>query len=1068
MATDIERLVLQLSADVRGYQKALDRASRDTDRTARGIETRFNRMNRNINSSFSNLKTGIGSFGAGVIGGLVSAQTVRQIGQVIKSVADLKDSADKAGTSAEALQALSFVGKQAGVETDTLTTALAKLNKTVGEARTKGNDLKKIFDANNLTFSDDPAENFRKIAGLIKNARNEQDAAVIGAAAFGKAYVDLLPLLKQGEEALRAGEKAARDSGAVISNELVAAADEFDDRWTAAWTSFAGNAKSALLQTLTGLDFITKHPVFTTKAVIQGLTGIDTGLEEQKILETQGPAAAAAFRTQKELLNLTKQRIEIEKQIADLQINGGTQAAVDALRRQLDAVNLGIADAQKRLGARADKLSDLTEIKAPIELELADLERQKDALQQKLNETELAIQATVTGGVDTSSIDSSILVIENRIAELNKEIAVKVNIDTGESLAEVDRLKSELLAVQTRLTTLQQQRIDLIGAGSAQSGSLKEMEGQLKAIEDQAAAAKARLDELRQFDPGRTNTAAQEEAAQLEQTLIGFAEQREQIEKRIQAIKSATATSPQLTAYQQELDAVIAKIKELQAELAKVNGQFGAITSGPGPTFERTGRGGFPAQQSIVPIKPESGATDRLDKSIGKFEEVIDKFARDVSQAESGGRATAKNPLSTATGLGQFIESTWIDLFRKNFPDRAANLSREGILALRTNAQVSFDLIKAYARENANVLKAAGQSVTEANLQLSHFLGPKGAVDVLKAAPGTPVNQVLPQNVIQANQSVLGGGKTVDDVIRYAEARVRATEADKAGKQAFDELIASQQQGVGAAQLENQLFGDTSLAAEQLRVEFQLLAEAKRALGRELLPDEVAKIKETAGAMAEQTVRARELADAQEQTARSAEDMARANEEARQTMEAIGGAFKGALQGFINDLIQGKSLTDALRDSLINLGQSLLNIALDNLFKGFGSGLAGGSGGGGILGSLFHAGSTAAGSGGPSRRVSREAFIGAPRYHSGGIAGFKPGELPAILKRGEPIGPEAVDAAARKLIALGGSKLIPRNDNRSVTVNNQFVIPTERAAMQSQNQIAQKSADALGRARRVA
>ncbi|WP_051301892.1 hypothetical protein [Sedimenticola selenatireducens] len=40
---------------------------------------------------------------------------------------------------------------------------------------------------------------------------------------------------------------------------------------------------------------------------------------------------------------------------------------------------------------------------------------------------------------------------------------------------------------------------------------------------------------------------------------------------------------------------------------------------------------------------------------------------------------------------------------------------------------------------------------------------------------------------------------------------------------------------------------------------------------------------------------------------------------------------------------------------------------------------------------------------GPVRQVSPLAFVNAPRYHSGGIAGIKPDEVPAVLKRGEEV-----------------------------------------------------------------
>jgi tape measure domain-containing protein len=52
---------------------------------------------------------------------------------------------------------------------------------------------------------------------------------------------------------------------------------------------------------------------------------------------------------------------------------------------------------------------------------------------------------------------------------------------------------------------------------------------------------------------------------------------------------------------------------------------------------------------------------------------------------------------------------------------------------------------------------------------------------------------------------------------------------------------------------------------------------------------------------------------------------------------------------------------------------------------------------------LFHAGGLVGAPGGMRRSVPVAAFAFAPRYHSGGIAGLGPDELPAILRRGEEV-----------------------------------------------------------------
>ncbi len=182
--------------------------------------------------------------------------------------------------------------------------------------------------------------------------------------------------------------------------------------------------------------------------------------------------------------------------------------------------------------------------------------------------------------------------------------------------------------------------------------------------------------------------------------------------------------------------------------------------------------------------KIEKEITQEREKQRRAEEQIIKSFTRKVPGIEATGNANATNPNSSATGLGQFIESTWLKLFRENFPDRAANMSRETILALRTDAEISKQMIDIYARDNAALLKKAGESVTEANLYLVHFLGPQGALKVIKAAADTSVSALLNQQAVNANKSVLGGGKSAGDVRAWAARKVGETTASEGAVEA--------------------------------------------------------------------------------------------------------------------------------------------------------------------------------------------------------------------------------------------------------------------------------------------
>lgn len=110
----------------------------------------------------------------------------------------------------------------------------------------------------------------------------------------------------------------------------------------------------------------------------------------------------------------------------------------------------------------------------------------------------------------------------------------------------------------------------------------------------------------------------------------------------------------------------------------------------------------------------------------------------------------------------------------------------------------------------------------------------------------------------------------------------------------------------------------------------------------------------------------------------------------------------GLADGLIAVADGSKTASDALRDFakefLSFIAQAIIKKQILNAIEG-------GTGGGffSAIGGLLHGGGLA-GSANLSRSgLNPAAFMFAPRYHSGGIAGVKPDEVPAILQRGEEV-----------------------------------------------------------------
>jgi len=145
---------------------------------------------------------------------------------------------------------------------------------------------------------------------------------------------------------------------------------------------------------------------------------------------------------------------------------------------------------------------------------------------------------------------------------------------------------------------------------------------------------------------------------------------------------------------------------------------------------------------------------------------VSGSYLDKVIGVESGGIATAKNPRSTATGLGQFIEGTWLQFIRETMP-QILNKGVAYALTLRNDPNLSRQAVAWYADKNARYLQERNLEPTDRNLYLSHFLGPEGAVKALTSNMMTKLEALFPAKVINDNREVMAG-KTVADLLAWA------------------------------------------------------------------------------------------------------------------------------------------------------------------------------------------------------------------------------------------------------------------------------------------------------------
>ncbi len=171
--------------------------------------------------------------------------------------------------------------------------------------------------------------------------------------------------------------------------------------------------------------------------------------------------------------------------------------------------------------------------------------------------------------------------------------------------------------------------------------------------------------------------------------------------------------------------------------------------------------------------------------------------------------------------------------------------------------------------------------------------------------------------------------------------------------------------------------------------------------------------------------------------------------------QALVGAFQSA-EDAVGEFVKtgkfnfGDLVTSILADlAKLAVRKSVLGPIADML-----SGALGGIGG--IFAPVLHSGGLV-GSTASGRMIPALAFAGAPRMHSGGWAGLRPDEVPAILQKGERV------LSRRELAAQGASQLGSGGQNIAVTIN----AKDAQSFRQSRVQVASDIARAVAFGRRA-
>ena len=197
--------------------------------------------------------------------------------------------------------------------------------------------------------------------------------------------------------------------------------------------------------------------------------------------------------------------------------------------------------------------------------------------------------------------------------------------------------------------------------------------------------------------------------------------------------------------------------------------------------------------QEINPFSNVKSAVKKASRETGVDFDYLMKTA----ERESSLNPKARARTSSATGLFQFIEPTWLTTMKEDGPalglgNLASEISqtrdgrfvvpdkeaRKKILGLRTDPTVSAMMAGAFTKKNHDALeRGLGRQPTEGELYMAHFMGGKGALRFIQVAtnkPGATAADYFPREA-KANKSIFyasnGSPRTVAQVYKILSAK---------------------------------------------------------------------------------------------------------------------------------------------------------------------------------------------------------------------------------------------------------------------------------------------------------
>ena len=144
---------------------------------------------------------------------------------------------------------------------------------------------------------------------------------------------------------------------------------------------------------------------------------------------------------------------------------------------------------------------------------------------------------------------------------------------------------------------------------------------------------------------------------------------------------------------------------------------------------------------------------------------IPDAYWPMLARIESGGQPYVQAPSSSASGLYQFIKSTW-----QAEGGAWGRALRPAFGGLRPSVDEQTARAKTFTAKNAAYLKARGIPINKASLYAAHFFGPLTAAAVIAAPLDASAEAIAGIAATKANPSILKG-KTVAQFLSWLKGK---------------------------------------------------------------------------------------------------------------------------------------------------------------------------------------------------------------------------------------------------------------------------------------------------------